>query len=185
MNIDPNSDSSLLLHDAQKSVYGFDKNIKPTMAMIELQKLSVTQGMKYLESQICTGGIIDPRCGFRRPLAQAITHGLISRTVREEIECHPEELKFNIEGEKMTLTNLFEPENEHMLVRKTEPVHFLKSSAPTVEMECIYLVCKRKAPIKTVSEVTFETAWHKPCPLESLANLNLVSPESVDILTGG
>ena len=83
----------------EKAVYGFEKNVKPTMAMIELQKLHINQGMKFLEVQLMTGGIIDPRSGFRKPIDQALREGLISKYIKEEIESEPDELKFKIEGQ--------------------------------------------------------------------------------------
>jgi hypothetical protein len=71
--------------------------------------------MKYLEAQLCTGGIIDPRLSFRRPICKAVPYGLISKTIVEEIECHSDDLKFDVNGKNMTLTQLLEPENDELV----------------------------------------------------------------------
>ena len=77
------------------------------MAMIELQKLHINQGMKFLEVQLMTGGIIDPRSGFRKPIDQALREGLISKYIKEEIESEPDELKFKIEGQYSSQKRVF------------------------------------------------------------------------------
>jgi len=162
-------------------VYGFGVSSNHTMSMIELQKIPLAQGLKYLEAQICTGGVIDPRTGFRRPVRQAIENGLISRTIRDKIEGHSELLKMKVYDKDVTLSELIQPhlpENSDMVVKKVQPVHYLSPSGSPVDIECFYLVCKRA--LKSLEEIKFTTAWHKPCPLINLTVAKLVTPESAD-----
>ena len=49
----------------------------------------------------------------------------------------------------MTLTSLFDDRNSHRLKKRTETVHFLNSTAQTLEVDVVYLICDRKAPIKS------------------------------------
>merc|ERR1712176_722101 len=153
--------------------------------MIELQKLPVAQGMKYLEAQLCSGGIIDPRSGFRRLTDQSLRKGLVTKTIIEEIECFPEELKFKIEGRDVTLTQLLDPVNKTMLVRRKEDFHLFNPDSPVIQMECIYLVCNRRNPIRGPDEVLFPTTWKKECRLSSLHDANLVSDNSVEKICDG
>ena len=63
--------------------------------------------------------------------------------------------------------------------------YFLHENNFEINIDCLYLILDRKAPIKTSDEIMFETAWGEHCPLSNLEKHNLISPESTKAYTEG
>ena len=123
-----NSRHSLEAYDAIERAFeaglgainGFGEKVRTTSDEISLRRLDFDHGINILETQMNTGGIIDPETGLRFDVETAIKRNLVSKVFVEEIKDGSilKELVYG-HGVPDTLSSSLEHDKVIFLPRKT------------------------------------------------------------------